>query len=50
MFLSFALLDPQDHALAVNRGRCERDGFGDAQACGIAGGQDGAMFPDPDTV
>jgi len=44
------LLDTQDHALAVDGGRCERNGLGDAQACGVAGGQDGAMFPAPDEV
>src|SRR6516165_5120505 len=50
IFLPFALLDPQDHALAIDRGWGERNGLGDAQACGIAGGQDGAMFPAPDAV
>ena len=49
IFPPFTLLDPDDHALAVDRGRCECDGFGDAQACGIAGGQDGVMFPAPDS-
>src|SRR6266478_5073533 len=50
IFLSFALLDTQDHALAVDRWRCECDGLGDAQACCIAGGQDGAMFPARDAI
>src|SRR5947207_5026153 len=45
IFLSFALLDAQDHALAVDRERCERDGLGDAQACGIAGCQNRAILP-----
>jgi hypothetical protein len=39
IFLSFALLDTQDHALAVDGGRCERNGLGDAQAGGVAGGR-----------
>src|SRR5260370_34487648 len=45
IFLSFALLHAQDHALAVDRERCERDGLGDAQACGIAGCQNRAILP-----
>ena len=36
--MSFALLDTQDHALAVDRWECESNGLGDAQARGIAGG------------
>jgi hypothetical protein len=50
IFLPLTLLDPDDHAFAVDGGKCECDGFGDAQACGIAGGQDGVMFPAPDAV
>src|SRR5712664_654766 len=50
IFFPFALLDTDDHALAVDCGRGERDGLGDAQSCGIADGQDGAMFSAPDAV
>ena len=50
IFLPFTLLNPDDHAFAVDGGRCECDGFGDTQACGIARGQDGAMFPAVDAV
>src|SRR5260370_2893090 len=42
---SLALLDPQDHALAVDGGRRKSDGFGDAQAGTVAGGQDGTVVP-----
>src|SRR6516164_3226053 len=38
-FQSFPLLDTQDHALAVDRRECESNGFGDAQAGGVAGGK-----------
>src|SRR5215831_7855913 len=47
---SFTVLDAQDHALAVDGGWGERDGLGNTQTCGIAGGQDGAVFPAPDAV
>jgi len=50
ILLSFTLLNTQDHALAVNGGWSECDGLRDAQACGIAGGQDSAMFPSPDAA
>jgi hypothetical protein len=42
---SFALLDSQDHALAVDgRGR-KCNGFGDAQAGSVACRQDGTVLP-----
>src|SRR5271165_6408861 len=41
IFHAFALLHPQDHALAVDGGEGKSDGFGNAQACCVAGGQDG---------
>ena len=40
---ALALLDADDHARAVDGGRAQADGFGDAQAGRVAGGQDGAM-------
>jgi hypothetical protein len=46
---SLALLDSQDHALAIDGGGCKSDGFGDAQAGGVAGGQDGTVLPAPHT-
>jgi hypothetical protein len=36
ILLSLALLDTQDHALAVDRGRRERNGLGDALRRGLA--------------
>ena len=50
ILLPLTLLDPDDHALAVDGGRGECDGLGDAQAGGIAGGQDCAMFPGSDAT
>ena len=44
IFFPFSLFDAQDHALAVDRWRREDNGFGDAQASGIAGGQNRAML------
>src|SRR5713226_1638547 len=44
IFLSLALLDSQDHPLAVNDRRCETDCFGNAESGRIAGGQDHAML------
>ena len=41
---SFALLDPQDHALAVDGGGCKSDGFGDAQSSSVTCSQDGTML------
>jgi hypothetical protein len=43
-FLAFALLDPNDHALTVDVGDFELEGFGEAQARRIATGQDRAML------
>src|SRR5216684_3275150 len=45
VFLSLALFDPQDHALAVDGGRRKRDSFRDAQAGSVASGQNGTMLP-----
>ncbi|MGB2886636.1 MAG: hypothetical protein WBC04_02965, partial [Candidatus Acidiferrales bacterium] len=45
VLLTFALLDTQDHSLAVDRGESESNGLGDAQAGCVAGGQDRAMLP-----
>lgn len=42
---SFALLDPHDHALAVDGRHCKGDALGDAQACSVTGGQDGSVLP-----
>src|SRR5713226_10613069 len=36
---SLALLDPHDHALAVDGKGCKSDGFGDPQACSVARGE-----------
>ena len=44
IFLSLALFDTDDHALAVDVGGLQADGLGDAQAGGVAGGQDRAML------
>src|SRR5579864_7887965 len=45
VFLPLALLDPQDHAFAVDGGGRNRDGFRDAQAGSVASGQNGAVLP-----
>src|SRR5450759_266128 len=42
---SLALLDSQDHALAIDGRGCKGDGLGDAQASSVAGGQDGTVLP-----
>jgi len=47
---SFALLDAQDHALAIDGGGRKSDGFGDAQAGCVACGQNGTMLSALDTV
>ena len=44
VLLAFALLDADDHPLAVDVGGLQMNRFRDAQAGGIAGGQDGAML------
>ena len=44
VLLPLALRDAQHHPLAVDGGHGEADGLGDAQAGGVARGQDGAMF------
>jgi|SRR6516164_550681 hypothetical protein len=44
IFLSLALLDANDHPLAINVTGLESHGLGQTQARGIAGGQDGAVF------
>src|SRR2546427_1470512 len=44
-FPCLALLDPHDHALAVDGRGCKSDGFGDAQTCSVACGQDGTVLP-----
>ena len=50
IFLAFALLHLDDHALAVDGMRRKRDGLGETQPSGITGGQDGAMFCARDAV
>jgi len=47
---ALALLDADDHALAVDVGRAQADGFGDAQAGGVAAGQDGVVSGAGDTA
>ena len=44
IFLSFALLDSNDHSLTVDIGGFQADGLGDAQPGGVAGRQDRAML------
>ena len=44
ILLALPLLDAQDHPLAVDVGGRELNGFGDAQAGGVAGRQDRAML------
>ena len=43
VLLPLALLDAEHHPLAVDGGHGEMDGLGDAQAGGVARGQDGVM-------
>ena len=44
ILLPFALLHAHDHSLAVDITGLEADGFGDAQAGGVTGSQDGTML------
>ena len=44
VFLSLAVRDAQHHPFAVDGGHGKAHGLGDAQAGGVAGGQDGAML------
>ena len=44
VFLSLALLDANDHALAVDVGGLQADDLGDAQSRGVAGRQNRPMF------
>ena len=44
VLLSFAVGDPQHHPSAVDVGHREVQSLGDAQARGVAGGQDGAVL------
>ena len=42
--MTLALLDTDDHAPAVDIGGLQADGLGDAQAGGVAGGQNRPLF------
>jgi len=44
IFLTLALLDAEDHPLAVDRRDGEVNGFRDAEAGGVAGREDGVML------
>ena len=44
VFPAFALLNPDDHALAVDRGGFEADGFGNPQTGRVTDGQDHAVL------
>jgi hypothetical protein len=44
------MLDAQEHALAVDIGRFEGDGFGDAETGAVAGEQDGTVLDAGDVV
>ena len=44
VFLSLSLLDAEHHPLAIDRGRGQVDGFGNAEAGGVADGEDGSML------
>jgi len=44
ILVPLALLDANDHPLAIDRGGLEGDGLGDAEPGGVAGGEDGAML------
>src|SRR5512141_1601258 len=44
ILLAFALFDTDDHALTVDIGGLQADGFGDAQAGGVASRQNRPMF------
>ena len=44
VFPAFALLNPDDHALAVDRGGLEADGFGNSQTGRVTDGQNHAVL------
>jgi hypothetical protein len=44
------MLDAQEHALAVDIGRFEGDGFGNAESGAVAGEQDGTVLDAGDVV
>ena len=44
VFASLAVIDADEHALAIDAGELEGDGFGDAEAGSVAGEEDGAVF------
>ena len=44
IFAAFALLDANNHPGAIDSGGLQADGFRNAQACRVAGGQDHPMF------
>ena len=48
--LALAQFDADDHPLAVDVRRFQVDGLGDAQTCGIAGGQNRSLFRVADTA
>ena len=50
VLLALAVGDAQHHALRVDGGYGEPDSLGNAQAGGVAGGQDGAMLDGLDRV
>ena len=50
VLLALSLIDPNDHARAINIGNGEGNRFGDAQASGVARCQDGAMLSCADTA
>ena len=49
-FLSFALLDSDEHSLTVDIGDLQADRLRDAQSGGVAGRQDRAMLDIPHTA
>jgi len=50
VFASLAVIDADEHALAIDAGELEGDGFGDAEAGSVAGEEDGAVFAAGDVV
>jgi hypothetical protein len=44
IFVAFALINPDQHVLAVNRSRLEADGLGDLQTGRVTDGQNHAML------
>jgi hypothetical protein len=50
VFTALAMLDAQEHALAVDIGDFEGDGFGDAESSSLAGQQHGAVLNAGDMV